>query len=43
MLSLNELYKHADCVLPISNEALLNICKNTDVPSKGKSQFGEQD
>ena len=26
MLSLNELARHADCVLPIENQALMDIC-----------------
>jgi hypothetical protein len=27
MLSLNEIIKHSDCVLPVDNQALLNICE----------------
>jgi tubulin epsilon len=37
LLSLNELIEHSDCVLPIDNQALLNICKNIENPVKGKS------
>lgn len=37
MLSLNELIEHSDCVLPIDNQALLNICKTIENPVKGKS------
>nr|QBH22544.1 B1 epsilon-tubulin 1 [Philasterides dicentrarchi] len=33
MFSLYELYQHADCVLPIDNQALMNICKQIDNPS----------
>jgi len=30
MLSLYELMKHADCVLPIDNQALINIVNEAD-------------
>jgi tubulin epsilon len=31
ILSLNELTEHADCVLPIENEALLDMCAKMEV------------
>lgn len=31
MLSLYELMKHADCVLPIDNQALINIVNEAEV------------
>ncbi|KAL4496011.1 hypothetical protein ABPG72_015433 [Tetrahymena utriculariae] len=34
--SLYELAKHADCVFPIDNQALMNICYQIDNPSKAK-------
>ena len=37
ILSLNELINHADCVLPIDNQALMNICNNIENPVKGKT------
>ena len=36
MFSLNELYLHADCVMPIDNQALLKICSSIENPSKLK-------
>lgn len=36
MLSLNKLINYADCVLPIENQALINICNQID-KSQGKS------
>ena len=36
MFALYELQKNADCVFPIDNEALLNICKQIENPYKGK-------
>lgn len=36
MFALYELQKNADCVFPIDNEALLNICRQIENPYKGK-------
>lgn len=44
ILSLNKLIKFADCVLPIENQALMNICEAVD-RAQGKSpseKTGEQ-
>jgi tubulin epsilon len=30
MLALNELIDHADCVLPVDNQALFNLVQNVD-------------
>ncbi|KAE8886837.1 hypothetical protein PF005_g20600 [Phytophthora fragariae] len=37
MLALRELTEHADCVLPIENEALMGLCAKID---RGTSSFG---
>lgn len=34
VLSLNQLINHADCVLPIDNQSLLEICQNVEKESK---------
>lgn len=34
VLSLNQLINHADCVLPIDNQSLLEICENVEKESK---------
>lgn len=36
MFALYELQKNADCVFPIDNQALLNICNQIENPYKGK-------
>ena len=36
ILSLSKLIAHADCVLPVENQALINVCNTID-KSKGKS------
>jgi Tubulin len=36
LLSLNQLIEHADCVFPIDNQALINICKTIETPIRGK-------
>ena len=32
MLALNKLIEHADCVIPIDNQALINIVETIDNP-----------
>ena len=34
VLSLHQLIEHADCVLPVENEALLDICAKAGIPTK---------
>ena len=36
LLALNKLIEHADCVIPIDNEALIHIVETIDNPSKSK-------
>jgi len=36
LLALNKLIEHADCVIPIDNEALIHIVQTIDNPSKSK-------
>jgi tubulin epsilon len=40
ILSLNQLQEHADCVLPIDNQALLNICRSIETTT-AKSAAGD--
>ena len=40
MLSLNELANHADCVLPIENQALIDICEEAGTMKKRGAQLG---
>ncbi|KAL4103172.1 hypothetical protein PRIC1_006907 [Phytophthora ramorum] len=50
MLALRELTEHADCVLPIENEALMDLCAKIDrgtksaagIPGFGNSSLGEE-
>lgn len=34
LLAANELIEHADCVLPVENQALIHICERLDMTSK---------
>ena len=45
MLSLNELTEHADCVLPVDNQALFDIVSRIDAryAQKGGGQKQEQE
>ncbi|EGR30381.1 hypothetical protein IMG5_133480 [Ichthyophthirius multifiliis] len=42
LFSLYELSQHADCVFPIDNQALLNICQQTEKDNKEKKVLGEK-
>ena len=39
MLALNKLCEHADCVLPVDNQSLIDIVNKLTVNTKGKNSL----